>query len=179
MRKVVGRIGPHPPGAGGDFPHAARQRTIGANRRHLPRTADRSRAPKARSHPSLGQRPRIPTDKRIRAGARRRMSCESRMDTANEPIKILLASVSPQFARQIEPLPKRQRRDPIPAWGNAPGYRPTNRIRAEGPPHRMPQSHGLLMAHLVFSTKDRQPFLDTEIRPRLHAYLATVARNID
>jgi putative transposase len=29
----------------------------------------------------------------------------------------------------------------------------------------------------VFSTKERQPFLDPEIRPRMHAYLATVCRD--
>jgi REP element-mobilizing transposase RayT len=32
---------------------------------------------------------------------------------------------------------------------------------------------------LVFSTKNRRPFLDEEIQSRLHAYLATIIRNID
>jgi REP element-mobilizing transposase RayT len=41
----------------------------------------------------------------------------------------------------------------------------------------MPQSLSLVIVHLVFSTKDRQPFLDAGMRPKLHAYLATVARN--
>jgi REP element-mobilizing transposase RayT len=41
----------------------------------------------------------------------------------------------------------------------------------------MPQSLSLILVHLVFSTKDRQPFLASSIRPALHAYLATVARN--
>jgi len=41
----------------------------------------------------------------------------------------------------------------------------------------MPQSHSLLIVHLVFSTKERQPLLNADVRPRLHAYLATVARN--
>ena len=41
----------------------------------------------------------------------------------------------------------------------------------------MPQSLSLLIAHIVFSTKDRSPILDVSVRPALHAYLATVARN--
>jgi REP element-mobilizing transposase RayT len=42
----------------------------------------------------------------------------------------------------------------------------------------MPQSLSFLLTHLVFSTKDRVPCLNTELRPKLHAYLATVARNL-
>jgi len=41
----------------------------------------------------------------------------------------------------------------------------------------MAQSHSFLLVHLVFSTKNRAPVLNNEIRPALHAYLATVARN--
>jgi REP element-mobilizing transposase RayT len=41
----------------------------------------------------------------------------------------------------------------------------------------MPQSLSLTIVHLVFSTKDRQPCLQAEVLPQLHAYLATVARN--
>jgi putative transposase len=41
----------------------------------------------------------------------------------------------------------------------------------------MPQSLSLVIIHVIFSTKERQPFLDTDTRPNLHAYLATVARN--
>lgn len=41
----------------------------------------------------------------------------------------------------------------------------------------MPQSLAIVIVHLVFSTKDRQPWLGASIRPSLHAYLATVARN--
>ena len=41
----------------------------------------------------------------------------------------------------------------------------------------MPQSLSRILVHLIFSTKDRTPFLTAEIRPALHAYLATVARN--
>lgn len=43
----------------------------------------------------------------------------------------------------------------------------------------MPQSLTQLYAHLIFSTKHRKPFLDEEIRPRVHAYLATIIRNLD
>jgi REP element-mobilizing transposase RayT len=43
----------------------------------------------------------------------------------------------------------------------------------------MPQSLSFLLIHVVFSTKDRAPLLDPEIRPTLHAYLATVTRNAD
>ncbi len=42
----------------------------------------------------------------------------------------------------------------------------------------MPQSLTKLYAHLIFSTKNRQPFLDDEIRERVHAYLATVFRDL-
>ena len=41
----------------------------------------------------------------------------------------------------------------------------------------MPQSLAFVLVHLVFSTKDRHPFLGSAVRPELHAYLATVARN--
>ena len=43
----------------------------------------------------------------------------------------------------------------------------------------MPQSLTKLYAHLIFSTKNRQPSLDEEIRPRVHGYLATIIRNLD
>lgn len=43
----------------------------------------------------------------------------------------------------------------------------------------MPQSFTKLYAHLIFSTKYRKPFLDEEIRSRVHAYLATVVRSMD
>jgi putative transposase len=41
----------------------------------------------------------------------------------------------------------------------------------------MPQSLSLVIVHIIFSTKDRFPHLDLSMRPRLHAYIATVARN--
>lgn len=43
----------------------------------------------------------------------------------------------------------------------------------------MPQSLSYLLTHIVFSTKDRTPVLDAKVRPALHAYLATVARNVE
>jgi REP element-mobilizing transposase RayT len=43
----------------------------------------------------------------------------------------------------------------------------------------MPQSLSFLLIHIVFSTKDRAPILDASVRPSLHAYLATVVRNLD
>ena len=42
----------------------------------------------------------------------------------------------------------------------------------------MPQSLSLVIIHVIFSTKERHPFLAPDTRPKLHAYLATVARNI-
>jgi putative transposase len=43
----------------------------------------------------------------------------------------------------------------------------------------MPQSLSLVLLHVVFSTKDRTPFLTPALRPKLHAYIATVTRNLD
>lgn len=42
----------------------------------------------------------------------------------------------------------------------------------------MPQSLSLVIIHVTFSTKARYPFLDPDMRPKLHAYLATVTRNL-
>ena len=41
----------------------------------------------------------------------------------------------------------------------------------------MPQSLSLVIIHVIFSTKERRPFFDPDMRPKLHGYLATVARN--
>ncbi|MGH7978049.1 MAG: IS200/IS605 family transposase [Limisphaerales bacterium] len=41
----------------------------------------------------------------------------------------------------------------------------------------MPQSLSMVVMHIIFSTKDRHPFLNSETCPKLHAYLATVARS--
>jgi len=44
----------------------------------------------------------------------------------------------------------------------------------------MPQSLSYLLIHIIFSTKDRTPYLqDKESRARLHAYLATIVRDDD
>lgn len=43
----------------------------------------------------------------------------------------------------------------------------------------MPQSLSLNLVHLVFSTKDRMPAITSDVLPKLHAYLATVARKND
>jgi REP element-mobilizing transposase RayT len=44
----------------------------------------------------------------------------------------------------------------------------------------MSQSLVQIYLHLVFSTKNRFPFLkDPEFRPRVHAYLAGICRNLD
>ena len=37
----------------------------------------------------------------------------------------------------------------------------------------MPQSLARVLVHVVFSTRDRQPFLTDAIRSEMHAYLAT------
>jgi REP element-mobilizing transposase RayT len=41
----------------------------------------------------------------------------------------------------------------------------------------MPQSLANVLVHVIFSTKDRTSCLGPALRPALHAYLATVARN--
>ncbi len=43
----------------------------------------------------------------------------------------------------------------------------------------MPQSLSQVILHIVFSTKERRPWIDLPIRPRLHAYLATVCRDCE
>ena len=42
----------------------------------------------------------------------------------------------------------------------------------------MPQSLANLYVHLIFSTKERTPFLVKRLRPDFHAYLATVLANL-
>jgi putative transposase len=41
----------------------------------------------------------------------------------------------------------------------------------------MPRSLAFVLIHVIFSTKDRVAIIDDTVRPDLHAYLATVARN--
>ena len=43
----------------------------------------------------------------------------------------------------------------------------------------MPQSLSQIYLHVVFSTKDREPFLiDQEFRGRTHAYLVGICNNL-
>lgn len=41
----------------------------------------------------------------------------------------------------------------------------------------MPQSLSFILIHIIFSVKDRAPLLGPEVRPRMHAYMATLARD--
>jgi len=43
----------------------------------------------------------------------------------------------------------------------------------------MPQSFAKLYSHLIFSTKGRAALMDDEIRPQIHAYLATILRDME
>ncbi|MGD2109809.1 MAG: transposase [Phycisphaerae bacterium] len=43
----------------------------------------------------------------------------------------------------------------------------------------MAQSLTHILIHLIFSTKERYPFLTPSIRPELHAYAATVLTSLD
>ena len=42
----------------------------------------------------------------------------------------------------------------------------------------MPQSLSKVIVHIIFSTKDREPWLGLDVRPRMHAYLATLCRDL-
>jgi len=42
-----------------------------------------------------------------------------------------------------------------------------------------PQSLSKVIVHIIFSTKDRHSWLDANVRPRMHAYLATICRDAD
>jgi REP element-mobilizing transposase RayT len=43
----------------------------------------------------------------------------------------------------------------------------------------MPQSVSKVIIHIIFSTKDREAWLDRDVRPRMHAYVATVCRDLN
>ena len=43
----------------------------------------------------------------------------------------------------------------------------------------MPQSLSKVIIHIIFSTKDREPWLDPDVRPRMHAYAATICRDLN
>ena len=42
----------------------------------------------------------------------------------------------------------------------------------------MAQSLSKVILHIVFSTKDREPWLESDIRARMHGYLATICRDL-
>ena len=42
----------------------------------------------------------------------------------------------------------------------------------------MPQSLSKVILHIIFSTKNREPWLDSRVRPRMHGYLATICRDL-
>jgi putative transposase len=44
--------------------------------------------------------------------------------------------------------------------------------------HAMPQSVSKVILHVIFSTKNREPCLDSNVRLSVHAYLATVCRDL-
>ena len=73
------------------------------------------------------------------------------------------------------------------AWGNAPGEvvhtKTALKVRFTSGTssviiRAMPQSLSRVIVHIIFSTKDREPWLDREVQPRMHAYLATICRDL-
>jgi putative transposase len=75
------------------------------------------------------------------------------------------------------------------AWGSAPGIHgnqrnaPALKARFTSELFRfiidaMPQSLSKVIVHIIFSTKDREPWLGSDVGPRMHAYLATVCRDL-
>ena len=42
----------------------------------------------------------------------------------------------------------------------------------------MPQSLSKVILHIIFSTKNRESWLESHVRPRVHAYLATICRDL-
>jgi putative transposase len=43
----------------------------------------------------------------------------------------------------------------------------------------MPQSLSKVIVHIIFSTKNREAWLDRAVRPRMHAYVATICRDLN
>jgi REP-associated tyrosine transposase len=78
-------------------------------------------------------------------------------------------------------------RPSIAAWGSAPGlwHTKASALKARFTSRAIfiiirsvPQSLAKVIVHIVFSTKDRQPWFDPQVRPRIHAYLATICRDL-
>ena len=42
----------------------------------------------------------------------------------------------------------------------------------------MPQSLSKVILHIILSTKNRESWLESHVRPRVHAYLATICRDL-
>lgn len=42
----------------------------------------------------------------------------------------------------------------------------------------MPQSLSRVLVHLIFSTKNREPMIGTDIRPRLHGYIVGILEHL-
>jgi REP-associated tyrosine transposase len=75
----------------------------------------------------------------------------------------------------------------ISAWGEAPGYFESKNRSAESAIHlqllfsdyvQMSQSLSKVIIHIIFSTKDREGWLDGDVRPRMHGYIATICRDL-
>src|SRR3954449_8022851 len=69
------------------------------------------------------------------------------------------------------------------SWGSAPGPESALAPALKARFNRsqvlpMPQSLSKVILHIVFSTKNRETWLDQSVRPRLHAYLATICRDL-
>ena len=43
----------------------------------------------------------------------------------------------------------------------------------------MPQSLARILVHLIFSTKNREPFLRDDVRPELHKYIPGILKGLD
>ena len=76
----------------------------------------------------------------------------------------------------------------IAARGRAPGYVKGTISSAKSAIHlallfdhyaEMAQSLSKVIVHIIFSTKDREPWLDQPVRSRMHAYIATICRELN
>ena len=105
--------------------------------------------------------------------------CRCRISILIEPELNRRMSITPKALHQIA-----QGRE---AWRAHPGRRKMRFCTPTGyhklPRHRfflMPQSFAQIYLHLVFSTKDRRPFLqDSDVQSELHAYLGGICRDVD